>query len=455
MIERWNGSTWAVAATPNPSSFPNRLNAISCPTSTSCFAVGEYGYRTEPDLTKTLIERWNGSGWSVVPSPNAPNPNAPVFSSNRLIGISCATAANCVGVGESTRDVSEPVALIERWNGTAWSIVAKGGSRSALQNVSCTSASNCFALGTFDDGTTTKMLMERWNGTRWTIVTTGNPGGLSGIACVGATTCFAVGGTDDSKTLVERWNGTNWSIVPSPSPAGAVRSGLSSVSCASATSCFAVGNSSDGSVTKMLTERWNGTSWTIVPIPAPVGVENPLLADLSCVTATSCFAVGAYSVNVDRKPLVERWNGTNWVIVASSNQASAVRSVSCVSATSCFATASSLDGEKTLIERWNGTSWAISPSPSPAGAIFSELADVSCTTATSCFAVGDFVHAASVDTLVEQWNGSSWSIVTSPNPPNAERSFLDGVTCVSASSCFAVGTFSTGISDWTLAERYA
>ena len=41
-------------------------------------------------------------------------------------------------------------------------------------------------------------------------------------------------------------------------------------------------------------------------------------------------------------------------------------------------------------------------------------------------------------TLIEHWNGISWSIVTSPNNGTSGLQ-LNGVTCASASDCWAVG----------------
>ena len=75
-------------------------------------------------------------------------------------------------------------------------------------------------------------------------------------------------------------------------------------------------------------------------------------------------------------------------------------------------------GDKTLVERWNGTSWSIVTSPNPSGATFAVLSGVSCPSTTSCYAVGE---SALDKTLVEHWNGTSWSIVASPNPSGADR----------------------------------
>jgi hypothetical protein len=113
-----------------------------------------------------------------------------------------------------------------------------------------------------------------------------------------ATVCTAVGyfynsssGVDPTSTL--RWNGTSWSIQPFPNPAGATGSGLVGVSCTSSTACTAVGafyNSAGVPVT--LAERWNGTSWSIQPNPAPAGEKESQLNSVSCPSTTNCATVG-------------------------------------------------------------------------------------------------------------------------------------------------------------------
>jgi hypothetical protein len=59
-------------------------------------------------------------------------------------------------------------------------------------------------------------------------------------------------------------------------------------------------------------------------------------------------------------------------------------------------------------------------------------------------------------TLVEQWNGTSWSILPTPNPSDAIASYLFGVSCPTVHTCTAVGYYeNTSSVDLTLAERFA
>lgn len=57
-VEHWNGSAWSIMASPNPSGNPgNMLNAVSCPGTTTCFAVGQANY-FGTSSARGLIERY-------------------------------------------------------------------------------------------------------------------------------------------------------------------------------------------------------------------------------------------------------------------------------------------------------------------------------------------------------------------------------------------------------------
>ena len=76
--------------------------------------------------------------------------------------------------------------------------------------------------------------------------------------------------------------------------------------------------------------------------------------------------------------------------------------------------------QHTLIERWNGATWSIVPSPNQPLAADSALAGVACVSSTSCFAVGNYDNQIVTNTLTEHWDGTTWTIVPSPNPEDVE-----------------------------------
>ena len=93
---------------------------------------------------------------------------------------------------------------------------------------------------------------------------------------------------------------------------------------------------------------------------------------------------------------------------------------------------------------WNGTSWSIETTPNPSGTQASTLEGVSCTSSTKCIAVGGSEDSSgNITTLVEKRKGTRWSIETTPNPSGSEDTLLKSVACTSTSSCTAVGEYTT------------
>ena len=164
LTEKWNGASWSVAPSPNPGNNVNVLNSVSCATSTNCVAVGYYyNGSTGPFLIQTLIEKWNGISWSVAPSPDQGS------GDNFLFSVFCTSSTNCVAVGEYYIASGDSQTLIETWNGTGWSIIPSpdpGTSSSALEGVYCISPTNCLAVGYYFNGPSSLQgLVETWNGT--------------------------------------------------------------------------------------------------------------------------------------------------------------------------------------------------------------------------------------------------------------------------------------------------
>jgi hypothetical protein len=96
--------------------------------------------------------------------------------------------------------------------------------------------------------------------------------------------------------------------------------------------------------------------------------------------------------------------------------------------------------EVTLAESWNGSTWSVVPTPDPAGSQGSFFNSVSCTAANACTAVGNYINAAgSTVPLAEAWNGSAWSIQPTPDPGGSTFSVLRAVSCTAANACTAVG----------------
>src|ERR1700683_584955 len=221
---------------------------------------------------------------------------------------------------------------------------------------------------------------------------------------------------------------TSWSVVPSPAP-GSNSNQLNAVSCVSSSDCVAVGfyNGTISYITQAdaLVESWNGTSWSVMPNPA--ATSGGVLNGVSCVSGSSCVAVGMTNSS---QTLVESWNGSAWSVVPSpdpagadwTNQLSAV----CGAAPSDGIAVGYIEGTTgfgNLVESWNGSTWSVVSAPNTGIEYWGDVfTGVSCVSADDCTAVGYYTNSNGVtETLIESWNGSAWSIVSSPNEGGADQ----------------------------------
>ncbi len=344
------------------------LNAVAEVSARDIWAVGTSFSLSNP-VERTLIEHWDGTSWSIVPSPNPTTTH-----DTSLNGVAEVSANNVWAVGSSTGT------LIEHWNGEQWSIVASPnppGSTGSLGAVAEVSAHDIWAVGTFKNSSTGGLpLIEHWNGKQWSIVASPNPTGssitvLNGVAEVHAHNVWAVGQSFSSSTgglpLIEHWNGKQWSIVASPNPTGSSFTVLNGVAEVHAHNVWAVGRTNQS-----LTEHWNGKQWSIVASPNPTGSSFTFLNGVTEVSAHNVWAVGGYFTSVGsmvfQRTLIEHWNGKQWSTVASPNVSGStsdiLNGVEEVSARNIWAVGeffSNSAGGLPLIEHWDGAQWSIVP----------------------------------------------------------------------------------------------
>jgi hypothetical protein len=211
--------------------------------------------------------------------------------------------------------------LIERWDGTAWTIVdsPNPSASNSLYSVSCPSPTECWAVGDTAVGFNIQTLVEKWDGAAWSIVSSPNTGtfdSLRDVSCVSESNCFAVGyrgGSRALQTLVEHWDGASWEIVPSANTNPAQQNILYGVSCASPSQCWAAGyyvNHHD--VYQTLIERWNGTSWKITASPDSSPGEENLLNGITCASTSECWSVGYYApAGFPPRTLIEEYSASS------------------------------------------------------------------------------------------------------------------------------------------------
>lgn len=359
-------------------------------------------------------------------------------------------------------------------NSGSWSIISSWsvGGGSSLEAVAAISANDVWAVGWegSSDSFTTDTLTEHWDGLTWNLVPSVNVKALDqklyGVAAASTNDVWAVGEYDNAngshfQTLIEHWNGTSWSIVKAPKG----NNYLNAVAAVSSNDVWAVGVSPNpkNSNSKTLTEHWNGTSWSIVSSPNVANINT--LDAVAVISSNDIWAVGDYSDNSTgpSQNLVEHWNGTSWSIVSSPNAGPGDNALYAVTATStnnvwavgysCRVKSCFFSGtEQTLTEQWNGSSWSIVSSPN-AGNSSNVLTAVTASSANDIWATGytcskdNCFNSGIIQTLTEQWNGTNWSAVSSPNFGNNSNYLLSVASVPGSTQVWTTGTYVDGEGD--------
>ena len=312
-------TAWTIAATPNRGDYSNEIFGTAALSATSAWAVGSW-YDVNAAAPRTLVERWNGTAWTTVTSPNA----TAFYNELRDVDATSATNAWAVGYANGSAGVNGAPRnnLAMRWNGTAWSTVATpqpGAQGRELYGVKAFSASDAWAVGWYyETSFTVDSLALHWNGTAWSQVTAAGPGtrGNNFTAVSGAATndVWAVGyynDTTDTRGLTHplamHYDGTAW--VNSPMPQTAAGGYLRSVTAVAANDVWAVGSKNGYSTP--VAYHWDGSAWTEIPT-APLGGSggNNYFNGVAGSASGQVWAVGYQSTGSGPAPLVQRWNGT-------------------------------------------------------------------------------------------------------------------------------------------------
>jgi hypothetical protein len=448
---------WLIREEPNlvlrKSPGPKVVTSIAVAICAIALATFPSGARAEPTprlgAAASVVGRYGAisanSGQASTPALRRAGAASPGVLSY-LNAVSCATLSFCVAVGYSTDAKGHASTLIESWNGRRWSLVKSPNSAasdySQLLAVSCPSRVTCSAVGRASDRKTgyQRTLAETWNGSRWKIDLSANASLLAdnvldGVSCTRTGTCTAVGYAADTNlnvwhTLIESWNGHAWSQVSSPNVSAAENSYLLAVSCPSSTRCAAVGYHFKN-LLGTLVESWNGHRWSVVSSPNASATGNSILYAVSCASNNFCAAVGTWYAPAETTPtnrnLVETLFGNRWTLAASPNTSAKDRntlnSVSCAGAFRCIAVGTYLNSRngfnQTLVLTGNRAAWSIAASPNAEAPSRDEdnwLNGVSCVSTSSCTAVGYYTTPKAItQSLIETWNGHRWETVENPS----------------------------------------
>lgn len=283
---------------------------------------------------------------------------------------------------------------------------------------------------------------------------------LSGIAAVSSDDVWAVGDVhrDVAKTFIEHYSNGQWRVVPSPNPGGAAdNTELNAVAAESSNDVWAVGGVDPwGPEQQAVITHWDGTSWRVIHSPRVHG----LLFSVAAVSPTNAWAVGDHVTKAGGvHVLIEHWNGSDWSVVKAPNPkvppkngVNSFAGVSVGTASDIWAVGSTgvAGDSKTLAEHWDGTTWSIvsTPNPRPPGypqeneSLFSALS----LGPTNAWAVGGWVSGSggSGRAYILHWDGSTWTKVFAVHGPIDIVSELFSIAADSPSDIWAVGSMGLG-----------
>jgi hypothetical protein len=222
-----------------------------------------------------------------------------------------------------------------------------------------------------------------------------------------------------------------WTRVASPNR-GAVASALQDVVMVPGTStAWAVGYYYDSNLAayRTMTQRFNGTSWSIVPSVNASATGYSQLNRVDATSTSNVWAIGS---------LVERYNGTNWVAM-SSPAGVALRGLDVVSPSEVWVAGYS--GSAATVTQWKNGTWTARYTQASTGRHLTVFEAIAVDGSGQVWAVGwdrDYdAPGRPVSSLVVHYNGTSWTRETTPNPAN--RNTLMDVVALANGEVFAVG----------------
>lgn len=355
---------WTQVSSPNVGASDNVLAAVAGEATNNVWAVGSLVPDSNPDITTTLVNHFNGSKWSVVASPN---------------------------VGSEANSL----------NGVA----AKGG--------------KAWAVGFYIDAQfVTQSLIEEWDGHRWNVVSHPQPGTsnmLNGVSASAANDVWAVGSKTDAagnfSTLVEHFDGTAWSVVTSPDP-GSVANIFYSVFARSNSDVWAVGERSDGAAPdSALVRHWTGSSWMVVTAPSDGSLSTNLFSTSGTTDSANMWAVGdAHSNLRGSRLLIEEGSATaDWKVATAASVGPGdnhLYGVAFSNANLGWAVGSEMDSAgamETIVLSGGPGGWSHVSSPSPGLAngdsVFGGVASIG---GTVVWAVGAYDGVNAVQTMIQR-----------------------------------------------------
>ncbi len=416
------------------------ITSVSCGAAGNCSAGGDYGFHPGSPATEAfVVSEVHGTWQKAIEVPGTAALNR--GGSAQITSVSCASAGNC-SAGGSYLDGSGNVQsfVVSEVHGT-WhkAIEVPGiaaldhGGSAVLGSVACGAAGNCSAGGYYDNSSigTQAFVVSQIGGT-WdkamkvpgtAALNQDRNAELGSVSCASAGNCSAGGSYADSTGLqafvVSEVHGTWDKAIEVPGTAALNRGAqaeISSVSCASAGNCSAGGSYEDGSggFQSFVVSQANGTWDQAIEVPGTAALNrrgDDFPSEVSCGAAGNCSAGGFYIGGFGQQAFVASQANGTWHKAmkvpgtAALNQGALAElgSVSCASAGNCSAGGSYADNSNNeqafVASQIDGTWHKAIEVPGTAAlnqGVQAQIISVSCASAGHCSAGGTYTDSSNV-----------------------------------------------------------
>jgi hypothetical protein len=318
-----------------------------------------------------------------------------------------------------------------------------------LNGVVARTSSDVWAVGNYEDAAgVQRTLIKHWDGTRWHRLATPNPGGKDGsglgdVDADSASDAWAVGSYEvkfKMKSLVLHWDGSSWQQVPSPNSHNpSFFDYFGGVRALSPTDVWLVGAAGF----RPMTWHWDGSAWQRVGVSRFSRTHFAFLQEVTAASPSDIWAVGSYGRGAGSRTLAEHWDGSRWHHVPTPSPGDGAYttfwSVDAAATDDVWAVGDSFKGstDAAVIEHWDGTQWSVA---TPKGLGFSQLFGVTARAGDDAWASG----SDDAGGLMLHWDGTSWSPVAIPNQKDAG---LERIDADARDDAWVVGGQSDGSGD--------
>ena len=334
-----------------------------------------------------------------------------------------------------------------------------GWTQGFLYGVWGTSARNVYAVGYGANGTTDVPMISQFDGSKWATYAAPLPSGftegfLSSIWGSSASNVYAAGKGDNGTTgympMISKNNGSGWTSYGLSLPSGMIDGWLTGVWGSSASDVYAVGNgytSTDVYNDLPFVSHLSGGVWTSYGLTLPSGWTDSELYSVWGTSANNVYAVGGGNNGTTIVPLIYHYDVSGWtsssITLPSGWTNGSLFGVWGTSASNVYAVGDGTGG--LLIYHYNGSGWTSSGLTLPSGWTNGYLYSVWGSSASDIYAVGSADNGTAYVPLLYHYGGSGWTLNSlvwpSGSSVGSETNGLYGVWGSGASNVYAVGQY--------------